>query len=80
MRCAISSRAGQVLAEGQLFIDKDEDGELRLSLRTNGGRVIRGGAIDLDADANLAVASKDLFRQFFQVWGMSDLVLTAKVS
>jgi hypothetical protein len=80
MRCAISSRAGQVLAEGQLFIDKDENGELRLSLQTNGGRVIRGGAIDLDADANLAAASEDLFRQFFQVWGMSDLVLTAKVS
>jgi hypothetical protein len=78
MRCAISSRAGQILAEGQLFIDEDENGDLRLNLRTTGGRVIQGGVID--ADGNLTDASKVLFRQFFELWGMSDLTLTAKVS
>jgi hypothetical protein len=78
MRCEISSRAGQVLAEGQLFIESDENGELWLSLRTTGGRLIRGGAID--SDGNMANASQVLFRQFFEVWGMSDLTLSIRVS
>jgi hypothetical protein len=77
MHCAISSRAGQVLAEGELFLDQDEDGNLRLNLRTNGGRLIQGGAID--ADGSMTSASQVLFRQFFQLWGMSDLTLVAKV-
>ncbi len=77
MHCAISSRAGQLLAEGELFLDQDEDGNLRLNLRTNGGRLIQGGAID--SDGSMTNASQVLFRQFFQVWGMSDLTLIAKV-
>lgn len=78
MRCAISSRAGQILAEGQLFIESDEDGKLRLSLRTDRGKILQGGTIGADGD--LATASEVLFRQFFEVWGMSDLTLVAKVS
>jgi len=34
MRCAISSRAGQILAKGNLVIH--ENGELRLDFRTDG--------------------------------------------
>lgn len=77
MRCAISSRSGQILAEGELFLDQDESGNLRLNLRTDRGRLIQGGTID--ADGSLIKASQVLFRQFFEVWGMSDLTLTAKV-
>ncbi|NJL23422.1 MAG: hypothetical protein HC895_25590 [Leptolyngbyaceae cyanobacterium SM1_3_5] len=77
MRCAISSRSGQILAEGELFIAQDDSGNLRLSLRTDRGRLIQGGAID--ADGSLTEASRVLFRQFFEVWGMSDLTLIAKV-
>ena len=75
MRCSISSRAGQVLANGQLLIEKDENGELRLSFRTDGGKLIQGGMIDSDGD--LTSASKVLFRAFFEAWGMSDIALTA---
>ena len=75
MRCAISSRAGQVLANGHLFIEKDENGELRLNLRTDGGKVIQGGIIDADGD--LTGASKELFRAFFEAWGMTDITLSA---
>lgn len=76
MRCAISSRAGQVLARGHLFIQKDENGEVRLSFRTDGGKLIQGGAIDPDGD--LTTASKVLFRQFFETWRMSGITLTAE--
>jgi hypothetical protein len=74
MRCAITSRAGQVIANGYLVIHKGDDGELRLDLQTDGGRLIQGGIIDPDGD--LKSASQVLFRQFFEVWGMSDLTLS----
>lgn len=77
MRCAVVSRAGQILANGRLLLQKNEGGELRLDLETDGGRLIQGGLVD--ADGNLAAASQELFRQFFEVWGMSDLTLTVTV-
>lgn len=76
MRCSVSGSSGQVLATGQLFIQEDAEGELRLSFRTDRGRVIEGGKID--ADGNLTTASKDLFRQFFLAWGVSGITLTAQ--
>ncbi len=77
MRCDISSRAGQILAKGSLVIQKDENGELVLGFRTDGGKLIQGGTIGSDGD--LSDASIVLFRQFFETWGMSDLTLTARV-
>ena len=77
MRCAISSRAGQVLARGRLILHKGDDGELRLDLQTDGGKLIEGGIIDSDGD--MTSASEELFRQFLEVWGMSDLTLTVTV-
>lgn len=77
MRCAISSRAGQVLAYGRLFLQADETGELRLNLETDGGRLIAGGAIAADGD--MSTASQELFQQFLHVWGMSDLTLTITI-
>lgn len=77
MRCAISSRAGQVLARGSLILHKGDDGELRLDLQTDGGRLIEGGIVDADGDMKLA--SEVLFRQFFEAWGMSDLTLTVEI-
>lgn len=76
MHCAISSRAGQVLARGHLVIQKDENGELRLDFITNGGKLIQGGIVD--PDGNLTQASEVLFRQFFETWRMSDLTITAR--
>jgi len=73
MRCAIVSRAGQVLANGRLFL-QPEAGELRLNLETERGRLIQGGLVEADGD--LSMASQVLFQQFFEVWGMSDLTLT----
>lgn len=73
MRCAVISRAGQVLAYGRLLLQSTEDGAIRLDLETDGGRLIQGGEIDPDGD--MANASQVLFRQFFNVWGMSDLTL-----
>ena len=75
MRCNISSRAGQVLASGRLIVLKDETGELRLSFRTDRGKLIEGGIIDPDGD--LTEASKVLFRAFFETWGMTDITLSA---
>ena len=77
MRGAISSRAGQVLAKGNLVIQKDENGEMRLCFRTDGGMLIQGGIIDPDGD--LTAASEVLFRQFFDTWRMSDMTLTTKI-
>ncbi|MCL6435700.1 MAG: hypothetical protein K6T90_16110 [Leptolyngbyaceae cyanobacterium HOT.MB2.61] len=76
MRFSVSSGSGQVLATGQLFIQEDSDGDLRLSFRTDRGRIIEGGKID--ADGNLTSASKDLFRQFFLTWGVMGITLTSK--
>jgi hypothetical protein len=77
MRCAVISRAGQVLASGYLILNKDEEGELRLDLRTDGGRLIQGGIVDADGD--MRSASQVLFRQFFEVWGMSDVTLSVTI-
>lgn len=74
MRCNISSNAGQVLAKGHLIIQKEENGELRLSFRTDGGKLVQGGIIDPDGD--LTEASKVLFRTFFETW-KSNVTLTA---
>lgn len=77
MRCAISSRAGQVLARGRLVLHKDDEGNLRLDLETDGGRLFEGGIIDPDGD--MKSASEGLFRRFLEAWGMSDLTLTVTV-
>ncbi|WAL61361.1 hypothetical protein [Thermocoleostomius sinensis] len=77
MRCAIISRAGQVLANGSLLLKQDDNGEWRLHLKTDGGKLIQGGVIGPDGD--LTAASQILFRQFFEIWGMSDLTLTVTV-
>ena len=77
MRCAIISRSGQVLARGSLLPHKGDDGELRLDLQTDGGIRLEGGIIDADGD--MASASQVLFRQFLEVWGMSDLTLRVTV-
>lgn len=77
MRCAVISRAGQVLAHGQLLLHQDEEGNIRLNLKTDGGRLIEGGLIGPDGD--MAEASQVLFRQFFAVWGMSNLTLTITI-
>jgi hypothetical protein len=77
MRCAVISRAGQVLANGYLILHKNEDGELRLDMETDGGRLLQGGIIGADGD--MTAASQALFRQFFEVWGMSDVTLTVSI-
>ncbi|HEY9832474.1 MAG TPA: hypothetical protein V6D26_17945 [Stenomitos sp.] len=77
MRCAIISRAGQVLARGSLILHKDDEGELRLDLQTDGGKLIEGGMIGPDGD--MTSASERLFSRFLEVWGMSDLTLTVTV-
>ncbi|MBD2016667.1 hypothetical protein H6F96_22205 [Microcoleus sp. FACHB-53] len=77
MRCAIISRAGQVLARGSLVLHKGDEGELRLDLQTDGGRLIEGGIIEPDGD--MTSASERLFSRFLEVWGMSDLTLTVTV-
>ena len=77
MRCAIISRAGQVLAKGTLKLAITEDDHLRLDLHTDGGRCIEGGIVDEDGD--LSTASAALFDQFFDVWGMSGLTLNVSL-
>jgi hypothetical protein len=77
MRCSIISASGQVLATGQLFIQEDATGELRLSLRTDGGRIIEGGHIDASGD--LTNASKELSRGCFRAWGMTGITLISQL-
>ncbi len=74
MRCAVVSRAGQVIANGRLVLHQNQAGELQLNLETDGGRLIEGGLVAADGD--LTGASQVLFRGFFDTWGMSDLTLT----
>ncbi len=76
MKCTIVSRAGQVLTQGHLKLHQEESGAWRLDLETVNGRLIQGGTIEPDGD--LTAASEVLFREFFAVWGMSDLTLTIK--
>ncbi|MBF2035760.1 MAG: hypothetical protein IGR92_09825 [Leptolyngbyaceae cyanobacterium T60_A2020_046] len=73
MRCAIVSRAGQVLAYGHLKLHREVSGDLRLDLHTDGGKHLQGGVVGDDGD--LTTASHALAQQFFDVWGMSDLIL-----
>lgn len=63
---------------GYLFIAADETGAPRLCFRTDRGRVVQGGIISPDGD--LTDASQELFRGFFQAWGMTGLTLTARAS
>ncbi|NEQ33804.1 MAG: hypothetical protein F6K04_22880 [Leptolyngbya sp. SIO4C5] len=77
MRCAVISRAGQVLANGRLLVHQTESGDLRLDLATDGGRLLEGGLIDADGD--MSEASQGLSERFFEVWGMSDLILQVTV-
>lgn len=77
MRCAIVSRAGQIIANGRLLLHKNDVGEWRLDLQTDGGRIIQGGIVEPDGD--MTTASKALFQGFFEVWGMSELTLTVTV-
>ncbi|NJN01799.1 MAG: hypothetical protein HC873_18725 [Leptolyngbyaceae cyanobacterium SL_1_1] len=77
MRCAVISRAGQVLANGRLMLHETETGDLRLDLATDGGRLLEGGLIDPDGD--MGAASEGLSQRFFEVWGMSDLILQVTV-
>jgi hypothetical protein len=65
------------LANVYLLPNQNEAGEWRLDLQTDGGRLIEGGMVGPDGD--LTSASQVLFRQFFEVWGMSDLTLTVTV-
>lgn len=74
MRCSVISSSGQVLASGHLFLQTDEAGDLQLGFRSDRGRIIEGGKID--ADGSLTNASKELFRGFFQAWGISGVTLT----
>lgn len=73
MRCALISRAGQVMAYGRLLVRQQEDGALRLDLETDGGKQLQGGIIRSDGD--MTEAGLALSQQFFEVWGMSDLTL-----
>ncbi|MGF1479150.1 MAG: hypothetical protein ACFB4I_06630 [Cyanophyceae cyanobacterium] len=74
MRCAISSRAGQILARGRLVVRSEEDG-LRLYFMSDRGTTIEGGLADADGD--LTSAGEVLFAKLFETWGMTDLTLTA---
>ncbi len=73
MRCAITSRAGQVLARGKLVLSQEAEGQFRLDLITDRGKHLQGGIIDADGD--MMQASSELSRKFFDVWGMSNLQL-----
>lgn len=76
MRFSVSSSAGQVLSNGTLRLAVDETGAQRLCFVSDRGTVIEGGVVGEDGD--LTLASQDLFRQFFEVWGALGVTLTAK--
>lgn len=77
MECAIISRAGQVLARGKLILHREDNGETRLNLKTNGGKLIEGGIVTEDGD--LSAASEVLFKQCYQTWKMTGLTLTVTI-
>ncbi len=77
MHCAIISRAGQVLARGKLFLHQEDNGELRLNLKTNGGKLIEGGIVADNGD--LETASEILFQQCYETWKMTGLTLTVTI-
>jgi hypothetical protein len=76
MRFAVSSGSGQVLAQGELFLQPDEGGELSLCFRTDRGTIIEGGKVGIEGD--LAIASQTLYRQFFLTWGVMGITLTSQ--
>lgn len=73
MRCAISSSAGQILAKGRLLIQKDENGEQRLTFLSDRGKLVTGGIIGEDGE--MTSASEELFREFFTAWGVSGVTI-----
>ncbi len=77
MECAIISRAGQVLARGRLFLDREDDARIRLNLKTNGGKLILGGIVGDDGD--LSAASEVLFQNCYETWRMTGLTLTVTI-
>lgn len=77
MHCAIISRAGQVLARGKLFLHQEDNGKLRLNLKTNGGKLIEGGIVAENGD--LDAASEVLFQQCYETWKMTGLTLTVTI-
>ncbi len=77
MECAIISRAGQVLARGRLFLDREDDARIRLNLKTNGGKLIPGGIVGDDGD--LSAASEVLFQNCYETWRMTGLTLTVTI-
>ena len=77
MECAIISRAGQVLARGKLFLDREDEAQIRLNLKTNGGKLIPGGIVGEDGD--LSAASEVLFQNCYETWRMTGLTLTVTI-
>ena len=77
MECAIISRAGQVLARGKLFLAREAENQLRLNLKTNGGKLISGGIVGDDGD--LGAASEVLFQNCYETWRMTGLTLTVTI-
>lgn len=77
MECAIISRAGQVLARGKLFLDREAENQMRLNLKTNGGKLISGGIVGDDGD--LSAASEVLFQNCYETWRMTGLTLTVTI-
>lgn len=77
MECRIISRAGQTLAKGQLYLQHEPDGKMRLNLKTNRGTLIEGGIVAEDGD--LKSASDELFDNCFNYWGMSNLTLSINI-
>jgi hypothetical protein len=74
MECKIISRAGQTLARGRLFLEREPDGLMRLNFQTNKGTLIKGGLVSDDGD--LRNASDELFDNCYKYWRMSDLTLS----
>lgn len=77
MECKIISRAGQTLARGRLFLDRESDGSLRLNFQTNRGTLIQGGIVAEDGD--LRSASDELFENCHDYWGLSGMTLNVSV-
>jgi hypothetical protein len=77
MECAIISRAGQVLARGKLILHREDNGLMRLNLKTYGGKLIEGGIVDDDGD--LTAASEILFKHCYETWRMTGLTLTVTI-
>jgi hypothetical protein len=59
------------------MIQIDESGVQRLCFESDRGTFIEGGEISPDGD--LTEAGQELYRQFFQTWGMMGLTMTAIV-